>query len=37
MLNQTSMPYSLVDNFAGETFFDNFSFETMNDPTNGTA
>lgn len=34
-VNQTLLSYNLVDIFAGTTFFDNFYFETMNDPTNG--
>ena len=34
--NTTSASYYLVDNFSGTTFFDNFEFQTFDDPTHGT-
>lgn len=33
--NVTSTVYYLQDNFSGTSFFDNFYFETMDDPTHG--
>lgn len=33
--NATQTSYYLTDNFAGTTFFDNFHFDTYDDPTHG--
>ncbi len=33
--NATQASYYLTDNFAGTTFFDNFHFDTYDDPTHG--
>jgi len=33
--HNTSNGYSLTDNWTGSTFFDNFNFDTNNDPTHG--
>jgi hypothetical protein len=34
--NVSSSGYYLQDNFSGTSFFDNFAFETMDDPTHGS-
>lgn len=33
--NSTQASYYLTENFAGTTFFDNFHFDTYDDPTHG--
>ena len=33
--NASQATYYLADNFAGTSFFDNFQFNTYDDPTNG--